>query len=47
MTDPKSPDAKARKRRSIVIALGLAAFVIIVYVVTIVRMGGDVALRTF
>ena len=34
--------AKARRRRSLVIAFALAAFVILVFVVTIVRMGGHV-----
>lgn len=34
--------AKARRGRNIAIALGLVAFVIIVYVVTVVRMGANV-----
>ena len=35
--------AKARRRRSLAIALALGAFVIMVFVVTLVRMGGHVA----
>ena len=45
-----SPDPtaeRARKLRSIAIALGLVAFVILVYVVSIVRMGGSVLERSF
>ena len=42
-----SPADRARNRRSLVIALGLAAFVVLVFAVTIVRIGGDVAQRTF
>jgi hypothetical protein len=39
-----SPEAiKARNRRSIAIALALAAFVILVFVITLARMGGHVA----
>ena len=37
--------AKARSRRNIAIALSLAAFVILVFIVTLARMGGDVANR--
>ena len=37
---PESDEAiKARKRRSIAIALALGAFVILVFVVTLARMG--------
>jgi hypothetical protein len=36
---PTEAELKARRNRSIAIALALAAFVIIVYVVSIVRMG--------
>ena len=40
---PESDEAaKARRLRSIAIALALGAFVILVFVVTIVRMGGHV-----
>jgi hypothetical protein len=35
--------ARARRRRSLVMALALGAFVILVFIVTIVRMGGHVA----
>lgn len=44
MTEPTKPDEDAemivrRRRRSIALGLALAAFVIIVYVLTIVKMG--------
>jgi hypothetical protein len=35
-----------RRRRSIVLALVLAAFVILLFITTIVRLGGNVADRT-
>ena len=35
--------AKARRLRSIAMAVALAAFVILVFIVTITRMGGHVA----
>lgn len=50
MSDPNREGedfAKARRGRNIAIALGLVAFVIIVYVVSIVRMGGSVLERSF
>ena len=50
MSDPNRENdaaAKARKGRNIAIALGLVAFVILVYVVTLIRMGGSVAERPF
>ena len=50
MSDPgrETQDAaKARRGRNIAIALGLVAFVILVYVVTVVRMGASVASRPF
>lgn len=34
--------AKARRGRNIVLALGLVAFVVIVFVVTVVRLGASV-----
>jgi hypothetical protein len=38
---PESEEAiKARKRRSLAIALALGAFVILVFIVTLARMGG-------
>jgi hypothetical protein len=41
MTKPPKTDAeKARSRRSIVMALSLGVFVIVVFVITVVRMGG-------
>lgn len=48
MSDPlRETDAAARARRgrNLAIALGLVAFVVLVYVVTILRMGGNVAAR--
>ncbi len=44
---PLTPEEKARNGRNIALGLGLAAFVIIVFVVTIVRLGGSVADRSF
>ncbi|MDI1364661.1 MAG: hypothetical protein PSX79_07320 [bacterium] len=38
---------KARKARNIALGLGLLAFVILIFVVTVVRIGGNVAHRTF
>jgi uncharacterized protein involved in exopolysaccharide biosynthesis len=35
-----TPEQKARNRRSIAIAVGLFAFVILVFVVTVLRMKG-------
>jgi hypothetical protein len=34
--------AKARRRRSVVLALGLVAFVILIFVVTLVKLKGNV-----
>ena len=45
MSEPVREDqaaAKARRGRSIAIAVGLVAFVILVYAVTVVRMGSNV-----
>jgi hypothetical protein len=50
MTDPQRESeeaAKARKGRNIALALGLVVFVILVFVVTLVRLGGNVANRPF
>ncbi|MFN9927410.1 MAG: hypothetical protein ACK53I_10790 [Phenylobacterium sp.] len=50
MSEPRREDsdaARARRGRNIAIALGLVAFVIIVYLVTVVRMGASVATRSF
>jgi len=50
MSDPNRENdaaARARRGRNIAIALGLVAFVILVYVVTVVRMGASVATRPF
>jgi hypothetical protein len=37
------PAAKARGGRNIDLGVGLAAFVILVFVVTVVKLGGNVA----
>lgn len=50
MSDPNREGddfAKARRGRNVAIALGLVAFVLIVYAVSIIRMGGSVLERTF
>ncbi len=44
---PKEAALKARNRRNWVLAAVLFAFVIIVFVVTLVHLGGNVANRTF
>lgn len=44
----RHPDqARSRGQRNLVLALSLAAFIIIVYLVTILRIGGSLANRTF
>lgn len=48
MSDPAretAPAAKARRGRNIVIAVGLVLFVILVYVVTVIKMGANVLER--
>jgi hypothetical protein len=48
MSDPNSESeafAKARRGRNIAIAVGLVAFVVLVFVVTLVRLGANVATR--
>ena len=40
-------ERKARRGRNLALALGLLLFVILVFVVTIVMLGGNVAQRTF
>lgn len=56
MSDPKhvleirmlTPDErKQQKRRNLAIALALAAFIATVFLVTILRLGGSVAERSF
>ena len=50
MSDPKGrADAAmtARRGRNVALALGLVAFVIVVFVVTIARLGGNVATHGF
>ncbi|NBB15964.1 hypothetical protein GVN21_11415 [Caulobacter sp. SLTY] len=37
--------AKARRNRNIAIALGLVGFIVLVYLVTVMRMGGHIAER--
>jgi len=46
MTAPRKdidPAAKARSLRNIALGLGLAAFVVLVFVVTLVKLGGNLA----
>jgi hypothetical protein len=48
MSDPNSESeafAKARRGRNIAIALGLVAFVLIVFAVTVLRLGANVTAR--
>ncbi len=40
-------EARARKRRNLSLALMIVGFVVLVYVVTILRLGGSVAERSF
>lgn len=40
-------EQKQQKRRNLAIALSLAAFIVIVFLVTILRLGGSVAERSF
>ncbi|HEV2533692.1 hypothetical protein [Phenylobacterium sp.] len=50
MSDPRNEskaDFKARRGRNIALALGLVLFVILVFVVTIVRLGSNVANHSF
>ena len=50
MSDPKSegPDwAKARRGRNIALSLGLIGFVVVVFIATIARLGGNVATHGF
>jgi hypothetical protein len=45
MSDPFREDetfAKARRGRNVALALGLVVFVVLVFVVTIIRLGGHV-----
>lgn len=46
MTEPEDAAAsRARRGRNIAIALGLVGFVVLVYLVTVFRMGGNVINR--
>jgi hypothetical protein len=50
MSDPNREGAdfaRARRGRNIALALGLVAFVVIVFVVTIAKLQGNVAARPF
>lgn len=50
MSDPKSePEAfaRARRGRNIALAIGLLLFVVLIFVVTIIRLGANVAERPF
>jgi hypothetical protein len=39
------PQLRARRARSIAIAIALGAFVVVIFLVTLVRLGGNVATR--
>lgn len=43
----KTDEIKQRDRRNLAIALGLGAFILLVFVVTILRLGASVAERSF
>ena len=48
MSDPmnESPEAaRARKRRNLVLAVALFAFAALIFVVTLIRLGGDIVNR--
>jgi hypothetical protein len=50
VSDPRNEDveaAGARRRRNLVLAIGLVAFVVLTFIVTIAKLGGHVADRTF
>lgn len=50
MSDPRQETeaaTRARRGRNIALALGLVLFVVLVFIVTIVRLGGNVADRHF
>jgi tetrahydromethanopterin S-methyltransferase subunit G len=50
MSDPNREGedfARARRGRNIAIAVGLVVFVVLVYIVTVVRMGANVVERPF
>jgi len=44
---PEPDEAKLRHRRNLAIGLALAAFIVIVFLVTILRIGGNIANRSF
>lgn len=50
MSDPareSAAESKARRGRNIALALGLVLFVVLIFVVTIVRLGASVTERPF
>ena len=50
MGDPaqeSEAERKARRGRNIALAVGLMLFVVLIFVVTVVRLGGNVANRPF
>lgn len=47
-TEALTPEEqKQRKQRNLAIALGLVIFIVLVFAVTILRLGGSVAERSF
>mgnify|MGYP001225697140 CR=1 FL=1 len=50
MSDPNNEtntEFKARRGRNIALALGLVLFVVLIFVVTLVKLGGNVVNRPF
>jgi hypothetical protein len=46
MSDPRSedgPSARARRGRNLLLALALGAFVVLVFIVTLVKLGANAA----
>ncbi len=43
----KSDETKQRDRRNLAIALGLGAFIVLVFAVTILKIGGSISDRSF
>ncbi len=43
----KTDEIKQRDRRNVAIALGLGAFIALVFAVTLLKLGGSVAERSF
>lgn len=44
-TSPDDAEVKQRKRRSVMIALGLAAMAVMFFLITVLKLGGNIANR--